>query len=181
MSDALGAIERICRASEETDLIALLERIRRHERIPMHGPEHHALVPAVSVTGYRNAGGTIGDDAITTAIARGKSIAGGYCGFMGACGAALGVGAAFAMITEASPLKAGPRQVAQMATAEALEKIAKVRAARCCQRDSYLALVSAAASSERLLDIALEASTPLKCTQQGFNSECAGKACPLME
>jgi hypothetical protein len=33
-----------------------LEQVMAHPLVPMHGPEHHAMVPAVIIAAVRNAG-----------------------------------------------------------------------------------------------------------------------------
>ncbi|WP_448383688.1 DUF5714 domain-containing protein [Desulfosoma sp.] len=178
--DALAVMEHLCLSSRETDLIVLMDKIRRHPAMPVHGPEHHALVPAVIVSAYRNAGGRIGDDLIRAALRRGSRIPGGSCGFMGCCGAAVGVGVAFSILLEANPVKGRERRLAQQATQAALADIAALDAARCCQRDAWLALKKAAELSERLLDQRLHARYPLKCRQQAKNRECEGARCPVV-
>ena len=177
--DALTVIRQICAQSRETDLIALLSRIRSHPSVPMHGPEHHALVPAVILTAYRNSGGRIDADRIEAAITRGQSIAGGFCGFMGVCGAAVGVGIAFSLILDATPIKAVERKRVQSAVQAALADIARFKAARCCQRDCWLALKKAAELSQTLLPVPLTAEQPLTCSQMHANPECLGRGCPL--
>ena len=37
----------------------LLEHVMRLPQVHMHGPEHHAIVPCVLLTAYRNCGGTL--------------------------------------------------------------------------------------------------------------------------
>lgn len=177
--DALAVIHQVCAQSRETDLIALLSRIRSHPSVPMHGPEHHALVPAVILTAYRNSGGRIDADRVEAAITRGQSIAGGFCGFMGVCGAAVGVGIAFSLILDATPIKAAERKRVQNAVQAALAEIARFKAARCCQRDCWLALTKAAALSQTLLPVPLTAGHPLICSQMHANPECLGRGCPL--
>ncbi len=177
--EAVDIIETICLNTKETDMIKLLEMIRNHPRIPMHGPEHHSMVPGIILATYRNLGGDITNSIIQMGIHRGNTIAGGYCAFMGACGAAVGVGIAFSLIFGATPLTPRERKIAQSTTLEALKDIAKFKAARCCQRDSYLALKKAAEISGKYLDIKLKAEYVLKCEQKELNKECIGKGCPL--
>ncbi|MBN2232127.1 MAG: hypothetical protein JW781_04800, partial [Deltaproteobacteria bacterium] len=52
-------------------------------------------------------------------------------------------------------------------------------AARCCQRDCWLALRRAAALSTDLLPVPLKAGMPLTCRQYRANPSCMGKECPL--
>lgn len=177
--DALQVIERICQETDETDMIALLDRIRRHEAMPVHGPEHHAMVPGIILATARNLGASVTDEMIRTGIQRGSRICGGHCAYVGACGAALGVGVAFSLIIEGSPLKGDKRKTAQSVVVAALEPIAELEAARCCQRDGWLALKKAVELSCEMLPITLKAEAPLRCDQIKANAECIGKTCPI--
>jgi MoaA/NifB/PqqE/SkfB family radical SAM enzyme/SAM-dependent methyltransferase len=178
--DSLAVVEHICLTTRETDMIALLRTIRSHPAVPMHGPEHHAMVPGIILSTFRNLGGSIGDETIRLGILRGGKIAGGYCAFMGICGAALGVGTAFSLLLDANPLKGSQRKSVQSATLRAFEEIASLEAPRCCQRDSWLALRAAARISGDYLPLALHADADLPCEQAGMNQECIGSRCPLV-
>jgi MoaA/NifB/PqqE/SkfB family radical SAM enzyme/SAM-dependent methyltransferase len=177
--DAAAAIRAICGVSRESDMVALMRHIRQHPALSIHGPEHHVLVPAVVVTAARNAGLPVDERHLDTAIARGKTIAGGACAFMGACGAALGVGTGFSVILGINPYQGENRQTVQQLVGRALARIAALPAARCCQRDCWLALQEAAASSEALLGVQLLANKPLVCAQETLNKECLHADCPL--
>lgn len=178
--DGLEVLPHLLISSTETDMINLLMKIRNHPAIPMHGPEHHALVPGIIVAAYRNSGGKIDDTVIETAISRGAKIAGGFCGFMGICGAAIGVGIAISAIIEATPLTPDSRSTAQKGTLAALESIAQIKAARCCQRDSWLALQAAAKLSKETLGLRITADQHMVCSQMGTNMECMGRNCPVI-
>jgi len=177
--DALAVIERICRETDETDMISLLARIRRHKAVPIHGPEHHAMAPGIILATARNLGVAVTDEMIRTGIQRGSRICGGHCAFVGACGAALGVGVAFSVIIECNPLEGARRKTVQSAVVAALEPIAELDAARCCQRDTWLALRKAAELSEEMLPVTLKADACLRCHQVKANAECIETACPL--
>lgn len=177
--DALVIIERVCRQTDETDMIALLGRIRRHEAMRVHGPEHHAMVPAIILATARNLGAPVTEEMIRLGIQRGSRTGGGHCGYMGACGAALGVGVAFSLILEGNPIKGSQRQTVQSAVVAALEPIAALDAARCCQRDSWLALKKAAELSRAMLPVKLKADASLRCAQVSANDQCMGDTCPL--
>ncbi|MDY6987568.1 MAG: DUF5714 domain-containing protein [Thermodesulfobacteriota bacterium] len=181
LKDGLKAIEHLCLQTEETDMFALLEEIRRHPAIPVHGPEHHALVPGIILATFRNLGGDIPPSVITEGIKRGSTIAGGHCAFMGVCGAAVGVGISFSLILDANPLKPSERKTVQTVTHSVLAEIAKLKAARCCQRDSWIALKKAAELSQSVLPIALQANSPVVCRQRKDNKECLGSDCPLLK
>ncbi len=177
--EALEVIEHICRASKERDMLKLFKQIREHPSIPKHGPEHHAMVPAIIVTAYKNSGGKLPENALKTAILRGSSIMGGACGFLGICGAASGVGIGFAIVLEASPVAKKERSAAQKVTYAVLGKIAEYEAARCCHREVWTALNIASSLSETFLHVKLLAQMEVKCDQKKFNQYCYGKECPI--
>lgn len=179
--EGIKVIRSICLNSSEKDLIALMCRIRNHPAIPMHGPEHHAMVPGVILAAYRNNGGNISQDIIGTGIDRGSKVPGGACGFWGCCGAAVGAGIAAALILESTPLKAGERQNALNFTANILTEIARMNGGRCCQRDSWLALTQASRLSKKFFGIALPAEAAVHCKQYSKNRECMRTRCPLWE
>jgi hypothetical protein len=179
-TDAVAAIRHICKTTSTTDLITLLDEIRRHPAIFRHGPEHHVLVPAIILTAYRNLGGKVTPEMFETAIARGHAVPGGACGFMGVCGAAVGVGIAFSLILGATPLTSEPRRQVLSAVQAVLGEITALgAAARCCQRECWLALRQAAALSRELLPVPLKAAASLICRQGSRRDDCLQASCPL--
>ena len=182
MSATLATRERPLPSSNttaETDMLRLLEQIRRHPAIPTNGPEHHGLIPGIILATCRNLGGPVDTTMICTGIERGARIIGGSCAYLGICGAATGVGIAFSLLLDANPVKARERQLSQAAVLEALREISQQVAARCCQRDCVLALQAAARCSEDILDIRLRAEDTFDCRQQSKNRECQGSSCPI--
>ena len=177
--DGTAVIRQICLHTGETDMVRIFEQIRRHPSIPMHGPEYHAMVPGVILAAFRNLGGEVSESLLEAGIDRGRSIAGGFCGFMGVCGAAVGVGIAFSLLIDANPTKAAERSTVQRVTADVLEEIAKLKAARCCQRDCWIAFSKAAEISASVLPVTLQADFRPVCGQHHLNRECLGKACRL--
>jgi hypothetical protein len=137
------------------------------------------MVPGIILATYRNLGGRLSEETILAGIERGSRIPGGQCGLMGVCGAAAGVGVAFGLLLGSGPLDALGRQRLHRIVARVLERIGEHEAARCCQRDSWIALREAARLSEELLPITLRAEGDLECAQMGKNKECLKRACPL--
>ena len=137
-------------------------------------------MPGIILATYRNLGGDITPEQIITGIRRGSRIPGGACGFYGTCGAATGVGVAVSLVLSANPLKADERQISMSITQRILAEISALRAARCCQRDSWVALKKLSELSASILPVALLAEADWTCTQQHQNKECMGKSCPLM-
>lgn len=178
-TDAIEVIKQVCLHSREPDALALMEVIRSHPHFPIHGPEHHAMVPAVILTALRNNGNDISDEQIFSAIQRGQTIAGGACAFLGACGAALGVGIAFSIMTSANPTDGTKRQEVQQVTQKVLAKIASYDAPRCCQRDVWLALQTASELLQEKLGRTLQLNQPVSCRQFTQNKECIRAQCPL--
>jgi MoaA/NifB/PqqE/SkfB family radical SAM enzyme/SAM-dependent methyltransferase len=179
--NGLEVIKAISSWIRETDLITLLKLIRSHPAIPMHGPEHHAMIPGIILAAYRNSGGKITEETIIAGINKGAKIPGGVCGFWGACGAAIGAGIAVSTILAATPLTPSPRQTAQAISAKILSSISKYRGGRCCQRETWLALTETARLSEEILSVPLTANELLECDQYPKNKECIRKQCPLWE
>jgi hypothetical protein len=180
-TNGLIVIKHICQTTRETDLIALFDKIRRHPAIPRHGPEHHLLVPAIILTAFLNQGGEVTPEMFRTVLARGKSVSGGACGFLGVCGAATGVGIAFSVLLKANPVKPKERRQVLGAVQTVLGELSSWEAARCCQRDCWLALRKAAELSRRLLPIPLTAEAPLVCRQSGERQDCLLSDCPLWD
>jgi len=178
-SDAIALIESACLSASEVDMVELFMRIRSHKSMPLHGPEFHALIPAVILTTYRNLGGNVTDDLIRTGIQRGARIPGGSCGNNGICATAMGVGIAFSIILGATPTTPVQRSLAQTMTAEVLTEIAALEAARCCQRESLTALLGAARLSAAHLPVTLVAEVEPVCEQWQHNRECIYAHCPF--
>ena len=178
VQDSLELIRKTAVKATHSNMIALLKAIRKHPIFPIHGPDHHALVPAIILSVYKNLGGDISDQDILTGIDRGNTIPGGACSFLGVCGAAIGVGIAFSIILNANPYKGKERQIVQKATKEVLEEVALYEAPRCCQRECWIALRVASRLSS-YLTIRLPAEGNFICTQSRLNKECIGRKCPL--
>lgn len=177
--DALELIENLCQRATGLDPVPLFRDIRQHPAIPLHGPQYHALVPGIMLACLRNAGVAVTPDQLHAAIQRGSEVSGGSCGFIGVCGAATGVGIAFSVLLEATPLKASARQTVQQVVQQVLTEIASYKAARCCQRDCWIALRSGMMIAAGLWKLDLPEIEPFACTQMARNHECFGIDCPL--
>lgn len=177
-ADAVEVAKTICLHSRQADVVTLMQVIRSHPHFRMHGPEHHSMVPAVILTALRNSGYSITDEQIMTAIERGQTIGGGSCAFLGACGAAIGVGIAASLVLGANPYDGDKRQTVQRATQIVLGRIASFNAPRCCQRDSWLALKEASMLMQKYTGKSLTVN-PFACEQFLENKECIHEQCPL--
>jgi len=175
--EALDILRYIVRSTSSTDPGEIVEKVMSHPSVPMHGPEHHAMVPAAIVAAVSNAGYPIPDKAITKAIDRGARVPGGWCGFYGACGAAIGVGIAVSILTEATPLTGEPRSLAMEATSYALGRMVDGYP-RCCKRASRRALEAAVDFLNDRMDIVLDKGPPVSCTYTPRNAQCPQENCP---
>jgi 7,8-dihydro-6-hydroxymethylpterin dimethyltransferase len=88
--NALEVLKQVLAASTTADPAAILEQVMGHPSVPMHGPEHHAIVPAAVVAAVCNSGHPLPEEAVDKAIERASKVPGGWCGLYGDCGAAVG-------------------------------------------------------------------------------------------
>ena len=171
-------IETVCCNSQSTDPIQLANSIMSNPKISLHGPEHHFLVPAVLLTAYYNVKGTpeLIPEKLVLAKQRSKNILGGFCGFYGNCGAAVGAGIFMAIVTNCTPLSENEWKLSNLITAECLYDIAVEGGPRCCKRNTWLALRTAIKSAEDDLDVRMESSN-VNCSYSKRNKECRQEDC----
>lgn len=175
--EAVDILRQVLISSVSSDPMEILEQVMSHPSVPMHGPEHHAMVPAVIIAAVRNAGYALPAGAIEKAISRGQQLPGGWCGFYGACGAAIGVGIAISVLLEATPLKGKERSLAIEATSLALSRVVDGYP-RCCKRSSRIALETAVEFLQQKMNIYLKTSAKVRCSYSHRNKECAKEGCP---
>ena len=77
---ALDTLRHVLDTSASTDPIEIAELMMPHPSVPMHGPEHHAMVPVAIVAAVRNASYPVPEGALEKAITRGSKVPGGWCG-----------------------------------------------------------------------------------------------------
>ena len=174
--EALDILRQVLDTSDSKSPVDILERIMSHPSVPMHGPEHHAMVPAVIVAAVRNAGYEVPDKAIEKAIMRGANVPGGWCGSHGACGAAVGVGIAVSVLTGATPVTGEPRALANEATVFALTRMIDGHP-RCCKRASRRAVEAAVEFLRDRMGVELEDAQTLPCNYSERNRECVLDEC----
>lgn len=175
-------IERYCTAVRSDAPAALAWTLMKNPAMKMHGPEHHFLVPAVLLAAYYTVTGAepaVVREKIHQARQRAEEVKGGFCGFQGACGAAIGAGIFMSIVVGATPLSDRQRQLANLMTAECLQTIAENGGARCCKREVFQALATAVAFVRRELGVALAASPPPACDFSTLNRECSHGRCPF--
>ena len=177
---ALDLIERTCRASAETDPLRLADTLMKNPAVKMHGPEHHFLVPAVLITAFSSVhGDERKEERLATARKRAEDVKGGFCGFHGTCGAAMGAGIACSVLTGATPLAREEWRLANLMTAACLTAIGEAGGPRCCKRDTFLALLAGREFLNRHLGAGLPVGRRPVCSFSGNNRECLGTDCPF--
>jgi predicted RNA-binding Zn-ribbon protein involved in translation (DUF1610 family) len=177
---AHDVIELACISSESRDPAALALTLMAHPALNMHGPEHHFLVPAVLLASYAEIKNVRREEKaalIRKARQRSEDVKGGFCGLHGACGAGIGTGIFVSLITGATPLSGDSRGRSNRMTAASLLAIAETGGARCCKRDSLLAIFTAVQFLHDELAIQLPVNTEIRCSFSQLNRECLEQAC----
>ena len=173
---ALEALREILNNASGTDPGEILEKVMSHPSVPMHGPEHHAIVPAVIITAVKNTGYPVPEGAVEKTIERGSKVPGRWCGFYGTCGAAIGVGIAVSVLTGATPLTGKTRALANEATALALKKMLD-GGPRCCKRAARKAVETAVDFLNDRMGINLSRGLVSECINVTRNRECIREEC----
>jgi len=177
--DSIKLITQFCLTSSSTNPMEMARTIMKHPVVPMHGPEHHAMIAAVLVTAYKNLTGKADESDIREAIKRGSSIPAGYCGLYGTDAAAIATGIAASIILCSNPLKDVERRMANNLTARVLTAIMTNRGARCCKRSTYTAIEVATQYFGETLGIEFERVpvAKMKCEHSHRNRQCSKEDC----
>ena len=180
---ANDVILKTCINTQERDPVKLAVELMRNHAVNMHGPEHHYLVPAVLLTCYYNA---LGDPeskgkGLRKARGRAEKVSGGFCGFQGCCGAGVGTGIFFSVMTGATPYSVEEWGSAMEMTAKALTSIASHGGPRCCKRTTFLAILEAVSHLDTVQGVSLPVSEDVKCEFSPWNRECQKGECPFYE
>lgn len=180
-SSAVDLIENYCISSTSEDPLELALTLMRNPSVKMHGPEHHFLVPAVLLAAYYNIKKDYKEKATKIRMAKKRSsqILGGFCGFYGDCGAAVGTGIFVSLITNATPLSVTDWKLSNLATAKSLLVIAEHGGPRCCKRNTFLAILKAAEFIKENFGVSFKLNKDLKCGFYHLNNECLQENCPF--
>ncbi|MEG0371074.1 MAG: DUF5714 domain-containing protein [Clostridium sp.] len=183
---SLGGVELVlsyCIATTKANPIEMANDIMNTEGFCMHGPEHHFLTPAILITSYYN---NISQDTETkkkkllVAKKRAEDVKGGFCGFYGSCGAAVGCGIFLSVITSTTPLTKDTWGLVNEATGRVLIKLSKIGGPRCCKKGVFTAISETSKLIHEKLNIKLYdyENTDIECGYTKYNKECIGKECP---
>lgn len=180
--DANDVIENYCVKSDKTDPLEMAIELMTMPAINMHGPEHHFLIPAVLISSYYNLKNqeNLKVEKLKIARKRAKDIKGGFCGFYGNCGAAVGTGIFISIISEVNPLSKENWGLANLMTGTSLISIGKLGGPRCCKRNLFVAIKEAAKFIDKHYGLKMydyEDFLP-KCSFKSRNKECLQQECP---
>jgi hypothetical protein len=183
---AFEIITEICMGNyssfEYKNPMGIAFEIMKHHQFPMHDYSHHYLVPAVLLTAFRKKE-PVGSDSFTeeleTIKKRSHSVLPAYCGSHGACGAAVGVGIFFSVITKTTPLSKKTWSLCNSATAGSLKEMADIGGPRCCKRNSFVAIRYAAKKIQEEFGCDLSCPEETECSFSKYNLECLKKDCPF--
>ena len=178
-TQGMDQIVSICLAERSADPLEIMEKLMSQPFCHMHGPEHHVMVGAALLTAFRNAGGAVElENALREMLSRGRGVPGGACGFWGACGAGLSAGMFASIVSGSTPLAGEAWGVSHRMTARSLERIGGIGGPRCCKRNSYTAIRTAAAFVKEHLGAAMELPETIACTHYEENQQCLRRHCP---
>lgn len=185
-ADANELTERYCMRTKLQDPVQMAIELMQSFSFNMHGPEHHFLVPAVLLTAYYNTIGgikSIGEKEkkLREARARSEKVLGGFCGFYGSCGAAIGTGIFMSLITNATPVSKQEWMMSNLMTARSLNCIACAGGPRCCKRDTFIAIQEAVVFVSENLNVNIPVSEEVKCRFSELNHECLLSGCQYYE
>ncbi|MCR6544075.1 DUF5714 domain-containing protein [Dehalobacterium formicoaceticum] len=167
--------------TNDGDLISLLMQLMDIDGLPMHCPVHHYIVPAALLTVCRYKQGrdiTILERDLEEALSRAHNVLGGFCGYYGACGAAVGLGIFLSIMTNSSPLSRKPWGYLNRATGQALLDMAELGGPRCCKRTSFTAIKSVLPQINEVLRLDIQIKEPIVCHYHENNNECQKQRCP---
>ncbi|MFH1142051.1 MAG: DUF5714 domain-containing protein [Chloroflexota bacterium] len=176
----MDVLRQVLTTTRATDPAAILAQVMAHPAVPMHGPEHHSIVPGAIIAAVRNAGYLIPDGSIEKALERAGKVPGGWCGYYGDCGAAVGAGIAVSVLTGATPLTGKQRSLALAATCFALARMLDDQP-RCCKRASRVAVAATVDFLRDRLDIKLPQTEKALCAYTLRNQQCAREQCPFYD
>lgn len=175
----LDTVISICLEETSRNPVEVMNRLMMQPFCHMHGPEHHVLVGSALLTAYKNAGGDIDLPKMLIEMqTRGRQVPGGVCGFWGACGAGISSGMFVSLISGATPLSVEPWGLSNQMTSQSLNAIGEIGGARCCKRDSYLAILAAIDFVAEHFGIQME-KPEIICQFSNKNNQCIGNRCPF--
>lgn len=176
--NGIDLIIQFCKTTEETNPYVIAKNLFLDQRIHLHGPEHHVLVPAVLLAAYYNKTKEpqLKERYLALVKDRGSKIPGGFCGYAGCCGAGVGVGIFFSILEQISPLNHEKWGEVNQVSGETLLNIGKYAGPRCCKRNTFVAFETANHILQEKMGVSL-IDKPMICGWFAKNEECLKEEC----
>lgn len=191
--DAFDAVRYFMLHTTSDNPAAISEQMMSHPSVPMIGGEHHAIVATSVMAALKNFAKQNGpvsyngvelflnDELLERALDRTWTdrLPSCMCANHGACGAGLGAGAVFSLLTEATcdTPKLKERQLSMRVANSALERIASYLGT-CCKLSTRLSVESVCQALGDYLGVALP-TNKVKCAHKTRNPyKCLGDKCP---
>ncbi|MFP4472061.1 MAG: DUF5714 domain-containing protein [Bacteroidales bacterium] len=177
--DATELIRDHCARSEETDAMALADVLMKSPGFEIHAPYHHYLVPAVLLTAYYNRRDErkMKIARLNQALDRAEKVPGGFCGTHGDCGACVGAGIFFSLVTHTTPFSTKTWQLTNRLTGTCLLKISEHEGPRCCKRVTFTSIAEAVKFANEHLNADLPLPGRVVCDFHRRNEECREEKC----
>lgn len=182
MEEKIQKILALCQTMEGTSPVTIAKELMSDPLIGIHGPEHHILDGAAFLTALHNAGVEFDfPAALEELAARGRKMPGATCGQWGVCGSASSVGAALAILHGTGPLSDSEFYKDNMRlTSRVLAALSEIGGPRCCKRNGFLALKTAAEFVRERYGVELKTGET-RCTFSPRNKQCIGTRCPFFQ
>ena len=173
-------IKNICLNSDSKNPIEIAMTIMNQKEINIHGPEHHVIDGASLLTAIYNVSPTFNlEEALNELIERGKLMPGATCGKWGVCGSVSSIGAALSILHHTGPLSDDDYYKDHMElTSIILEKMSHIGGPRCCKRNAFLSISTAADYVKKHYNIDLQIHN-IHCHYSQHNKQCIGTRCPF--
>lgn len=182
MDEKFEQIKALCLTISGTDPVVIARTLMTDPLISIHGPEHHMLDGAALLTALHNAGVEFDLNAALDEMAnRARKMPGATCGQWGVCGSASSVGAALSILHGTGPLSDSEYYKDNMRlTSRILTAMAEIGGPRCCKRNAFLSLSTAAAFVKERYGTHLELAE-IHCDFSPKNRQCIGTRCPFFQ
>lgn len=96
----------------------------------------------------------------------------------GCCGAAVSAGIFLSVVLKATPMSKESWALSNRMTSCCLDAVSRLGGPRCCKRDSYTSIITAADFCGRELGKPLYVSDRISCRHYMENTECLKTECP---
>lgn len=174
-------IKEFCMKETSKNPVIIAEKLMNRPETAMHGPEHHIIDGSALITALHNAGMEFDfQQALEEMNRRGEKMPGATCGQWGVCGSCTSVGAALAIVRGTGPLSDNEYYKDNMKIAsESLKRIAEIGGPRCCKRNAFISISTAAGYLNKKYNTGLEISEDIVCPFSSRNPQCLKRECPF--